>query len=133
MDVDLTAAARRAEAGAAREWLAEQRMFVSSTVADTASERELWTGIGALALVALRHGPLGTAMLGAVAASVPDAAHVLRLPRPGGRKLFPCHRLIGWHRACGMPAGPELVAAALLLGFALAHRQPSRRGKRARI
>lgn len=91
---------------------------------------ELWTGIGALALVALRHGPLGAATLGAVAASVPDVEHVLRLPRPGGRKLFPSHRLIDWHRAGGMPAGPQLVAAGLLLGFVLAHRQPSRRGER---
>src|SRR5215207_6131983 len=72
---------------------------------------ETWTGIGALGLVALRHGPLSAATLGAVAASVPDVEHVLRLPRPGGRKLFPSHRVHGWHRRGGVPAWAQLVAA----------------------
>jgi hypothetical protein len=83
---------------------------------------ETWTGVGALALVALRHGPLSAATLGAVAASVPDVEHVLRLPQPGGRKLFPSHRVPGWHRAGGVPAWAQLVAAGLLLGFVLARR-----------
>jgi len=90
---------------------------------DIASRRfETWTGVGALALVALRHGPLSAATLGAVASSVPDAEHVLRLPRPGGRKLFPSHRLPGWHRRGGVPAWAQVVAAGLLLGFVLARR-----------
>jgi len=83
---------------------------------------ETWTGVGALALVALRHGPLSAATLGAVAASVPDVEHVLRLPQPGGRKLFPSHRVLGWHRSGGLPAWAQLVAAGLLLGFVLARR-----------
>jgi hypothetical protein len=90
---------------------------------DIASRRfETWTGVGALALVALRHGPLSAATLGAVASSVPDAEHVLRLPRPGGRKLFPSHRLPGWHRRGGVPAWAQVAAAGLLLGFVLARR-----------
>lgn len=90
---------------------------------DIASRRfETWTGVGALALVALRHGPLSAATLGAVASSVPDAEHVLRFPRPGGRKLFPSHRLPGWHRRGGVPAWAQVVAAGLLLGFVLARR-----------
>jgi hypothetical protein len=83
---------------------------------------ETWTGVGALALVALRHGPLSAATLGAVAASLPDAEHVMRLPQPGGRKLFPSHRVLGWHRTGGVPAWTQLVAAGFLLGFVLAQR-----------
>src|SRR5918999_6543293 len=86
---------------------------------------ETWTGIGALALVALRHGPLSAATLGGVAASIPDVEHVLRLPRPGGRKLFPSHRVLGWHREGGVPAWAQLLAAGLLLGFALTCRRES--------
>jgi hypothetical protein len=83
---------------------------------------ETWTGIGALAVVALRHGPLSAATLGGVSASVPDVEHVLRLPQPGGRKLFPSHRVLGWHRTGGVPAWVQLVAAGLILGFVLARR-----------
>jgi hypothetical protein len=83
---------------------------------------ETWTGIGALALVSLRHGPLSAATLGAVAASAPDVEHVLRLPRPGGRKLFPSHRVLGWHRVGGVPAWAQLLAAGILLGFVLTRR-----------
>src|SRR5687767_6777432 len=77
---------------------------------------ETWTGIGVLALVALRHGALSAPTLGAVASSVPDVEHVVRLPRPGGRKLFPSHRRTGWHRTGGVSAATQLVAAGLLLG-----------------
>lgn len=83
---------------------------------------ETWTGIGALSLVALRHGPLGAATLGAVAASVPDVEHLARFPRPGGRKVFPSHRVIGWHRSGGVPAWAQLVTAGILLGLVLARR-----------
>lgn len=88
---------------------------------------ETWTGVGALALVARRHGPLSAATLGAVAASVPDVEHVLRLPQPGGRKLFPSHRVLGWHRVGGVSASAQLVAAGFLLGFVLARSRLSTR------
>jgi hypothetical protein len=39
MNVDSSAAARRADAGRLREWLAEQRVFLSSAMGDTAAER----------------------------------------------------------------------------------------------
>ena len=88
---------------------------------------ETWTGVGVLALVALRHGALSPATLGAVASSIPDVEHVLRLPRPGGRKLFPSHRRTGWHRTGGVTATTQLVTAGLLLGFVLSRAQQSRR------
>jgi hypothetical protein len=89
---------------------------------------ETRTGVGVLALVALRHGALSPATLGAVAASIPDVEHVLRLPRPGGRKLFPSHRRAGWHRTGGVSATTQLVTAGLLLGFVLS-RARSRRAQ----
>lgn len=39
MVIDATAAARRADPERAREWLAEQRVFISSAMGDTAAER----------------------------------------------------------------------------------------------
>jgi 2,4-dienoyl-CoA reductase-like NADH-dependent reductase (Old Yellow Enzyme family) len=40
MIIDLTAAARRADAERAREWLANQRVFISSAMGDTNEERQ---------------------------------------------------------------------------------------------
>jgi hypothetical protein len=77
---------------------------------------ELGSGIAGMVLVIARRGPLAAATLGALAASSPDIEHVIRLPRPGGRKLFPSHRIRGLHRAGGLPAGLQLLAAGALLG-----------------
>jgi hypothetical protein len=81
---------------------------------------EAVSGLAALALLAGRRGLLDRAMLGAVAGSAPDLEHVLRLPRPRGRKLFPSHRFRGWHRAGGLPAWLQLVAAGVLVGLVVA-------------
>jgi hypothetical protein len=78
---------------------------------------EALSGLAALALVAARRGLLDSATVGAVAGSAPDLEHVLRLPRPGRRKLFPSHRLRGWHRTGGMPAWAQLLAAGVLIGL----------------
>jgi hypothetical protein len=84
---------------------------------DIASRRfELRSGAALLLLVALRRGFLDPATLGGAASAAPDIEHVLRLPRPGGRKLFPSHRFHGWHRAGGLPAGLQLLAAGVLAG-----------------
>jgi hypothetical protein len=84
---------------------------------DVASRRfETVSGIAGLALLAAARGPLDPAVVGAAAASVPDVEHVIPLPRPGGRKLFPSHRVRGWHRAGGLPASVQLLAAGALLG-----------------
>ena len=81
---------------------------------------EIASGAVLLLLVALARGPLSPAAVGAVAASAPDLEHVLPLPRPGGRKLFPSHRVRGWHRAGGLPAWAQLLAAGALVGAVLA-------------
>jgi hypothetical protein len=72
---------------------------------------ELLSGIAALALVGARRGPFDPVTLGAAAASCPDLEHLIRFPRPGGRKLFPSHRLPGWH---------QVLVAGVLLGGVLA-------------
>jgi hypothetical protein len=80
---------------------------------------ELASGVGAVLLLAARRGPLDPAIVGAVAASVEDVEHVLRLPRPGGRKLFPSHRNDGWHNRGGIPAWIQLLAAGAIIGTLL--------------
>jgi hypothetical protein len=84
---------------------------------DVASRRfETLSGFAGLTLLAAACGPFDKTVVGAVAASVPDVEHVLRFPRPGGRKLFPSHRLHGWHKRGGLPASVQLIAAGAVLG-----------------
>ena len=87
---------------------------------------ELWSGIAGLLGLALRRGPFDAVTIGAAAGSAPDLEHLLRLPRPGGRKLFPSHRIRGWHHSGGVPAWAQLLTAGVVLGVLLA--PPRRRG-----
>ncbi len=88
---------------------------------DMASRRfEIGWGLALVASLAVTRGPLDPAVLGALAASAPDGEHLVRLPRPGGRKLFPTHRFRGWHRAGGVPAWTQTLLAGVLLGALLA-------------
>lgn len=87
---------------------------------DISSRRfEIASGVALVGLLALARGPLDPAVLGGIASSVPDVEHVVRLPRPGGRKLFPSHRRADWHRTGGLPAWGQLVAAGVLVGLVL--------------
>jgi hypothetical protein len=97
---------------------------------DIASRRfEIGSGVAMVAALAARQGPFGPATVGALAASAPDIEHVLPLPRPGGRKLFPSHRVRGWHRAGGVTAKQQLLVAGILFGLALgAQRRSSSAG-----
>jgi hypothetical protein len=83
---------------------------------------EQWSGVAALGLVAAVRGAFDPATVGAAAASAPDLEHVLRLPRPGGRKLFPSHRVHGLHQGGGVPAWLQLLAAGTILGAVIASR-----------
>src|SRR5436190_24112352 len=90
---------------------------------DIASHRyELVSGGTALLSLALRRGLFDPATIGAAAAAAPDIEHVVRLPRPGGRKLFPSHRIRGFHRSGGISAQAQLLAAGIILGTLLAPR-----------
>jgi hypothetical protein len=91
---------------------------------DIASTRfEIQSGVACALALAARYGPLSPVTFGALAASAPDIEHVLRLPRPGGRKLFPSHRIHGWHRAGGVPAWAQLLAAGMIVGYLLGSRR----------
>ena len=85
---------------------------------DIASHRfEKWSGAAGLAALAVTRGPADPVTVGAAASAAPDLEHVLRLPRPGGRKLFPSHRIAGFHRPGGVPAGIQLLVAGFLLAL----------------
>jgi hypothetical protein len=88
---------------------------------DIASRRfEIWSGVAGVLALAARRGPLDPATVGALASSAPDIEHVVRLPRPGGRKLFPTHRIAGLHRSGGVSARTQLLVAGSLLGVVIA-------------
>jgi hypothetical protein len=88
---------------------------------DFASRRfEVKCGVVGLASLALRRGLFDPATLGAIASVAPDVEHVVPLPRPGGRKLFPSHRIPGFHRPGGISAQAQLLIAGFLLGLVLA-------------
>jgi len=50
---------------------------------------EISSALLLLTLFAATRGPLDPAVIGAIASSAPDVEHILPLPRPDGRKLFP--------------------------------------------
>jgi hypothetical protein len=90
---------------------------------DIASRRfEIASGTALALLLIVRRGPLDPTVFGGVAAALPDVEHVLRLPRPGGRKLFPSHRVRRWHRSGGIPAWAQLLAAGGIVGALAAPR-----------
>jgi len=79
-------------------------------------EFETASGVVLLGALAIRRGPFDRCVIGGVACAMPDLEHVLPLPKPGGRELYPSHRFDGWHQKGGIPAWVQLVAAAVVVG-----------------
>ncbi len=77
---------------------------------------ETASGVAAVLALAAAYGPLDPVTLGAVSAAAPDLEHILRLPRPGGRPLFPSHRWPRLHHSGVFPASAQLLIAGALLG-----------------
>lgn len=75
---------------------------------------EVVSGAAALLLLARRHG-VGAVTIGAAASAAPDLEHVLPLPRPRGRALFPSHRWASPVRLPEIPAWLQLAAATAIL------------------
>ena len=83
----------------------------------------LHAATGATAGAAVR-SPVAAGLLGlplhlagdrvALAACAPDVEHIIRLPRPGGSKLF--HGRRGWHRSGGLSTRTQLLLAGFLIG-----------------
>jgi hypothetical protein len=91
---------------------------------DIASRRfEIGSGVAGMLLLAGSRGLFHPVTVGAAAASSPDVEHMLPFLRFRGRKLFPSHRLRGWHRTGGVPAWAQLLAAGVLLGALAAARR----------
>jgi hypothetical protein len=78
---------------------------------------ETISGLALLAVLALRRGPFDPATLGGAACAAPDLEHVLPLARPGGRALYPSHRVEGWHREGGVPAWVQLALAGVIVAL----------------
>jgi hypothetical protein len=75
---------------------------------------EIASGLLIVGLVAMRRGLTDKATVGALTTCLPDIEHILRLPRPGGSKLF--HDKRGWHREGRLSPRVQLLIAALLVG-----------------
>lgn len=84
---------------------------------------EIASGVGLLGLLAVRRGLFDPAVLGGAACAAPDLEHVLPLPRPGGRELYPSHRIDGWHKEGGVSTWVQLATAAVIVAVL------ARRGK----
>jgi hypothetical protein len=85
---------------------------------------EIGSGLALVALLAWRRGPADASVLGALAACAPDVEHIVRLPRPGGSKLF--HGRRGWHRSGGLSTRTQLLLAGTIVGaLAAAGRPPA--------
>jgi hypothetical protein len=82
---------------------------------------EVVSGLAMIGLVAARRGLSDSATIGALAACAPDLEHLVRLPRPGGSKLF--HGRRGWHRSGGISSRSQLLLAGFLTGRLLARRR----------
>ena len=97
---------------------------------DIASRRfEVACGMGGVLLLAITNGPFARTTLGAIASAAPDVEHVVRLPRPGGRKLFPTHRVSRWHRAGGVTTDAQLFVAGIGLGWIVGAHARRRNGQ----
>jgi hypothetical protein len=83
---------------------------------------EVGSGIVGVLALALARGFGDPATVGALASSAPDLEHVVPLPRPGGRKLFPSHRVESLHRSGGIAAGAQLALALGVLAALVARR-----------
>jgi hypothetical protein len=83
---------------------------------------ELVSGLAGVAALVARFGAFDKVTLGAISGSIPDVEHVVRLPRPGGHKLFPSHRIHGWHHAGGLRTSTQLLLAGFVLGLVLGPR-----------
>lgn len=84
---------------------------------------EAASGLALLGLLAARRGPLDPTVIGGAACAAPDLEHVLPLPRPGGRELYPSHRVEGWHQSGGLPAWLQLAVAMGIVALLLRRRE----------
>ena len=83
---------------------------------------ETASGLLLIGVLALRRGLFDPATLGGAACASPDLEHILPFPRPGGRPLYPSHRVEGWHREGGVPAWAQLALAGVVIALLTRYR-----------
>jgi hypothetical protein len=81
---------------------------------------EIGSGLLVLGLLAVRRGPLDSAVLGGAAAAMPDLEHVVPWLRVRGEKVF--HRGGGRH-GFGISSEAQLLLAGAIVGLLLARRR----------
>lgn len=87
---------------------------------------ETGLGLALLAVLALRRGFTDPAVVGAAFSAAPDLEHVIPFPGHNLPKLFPSHRLDGWHRSGGISPGLQLAASLVIVGALVLGRKTCR-------
>jgi hypothetical protein len=82
-------------------------------------------GLTLIAALAIRRGFTDPAVVGAVFCAAPDLEHVLPHPGHGRPKLFPSHRLDGWHQSDGISAPLQLAASLVIVGALVLRKKAS--------
>jgi hypothetical protein len=77
---------------------------------------ETGLGLALLAALVIRRGFTDPAVIGAAFSAAPDLEHVIPHPGHDRDKLFPSHRLDGWHRSGGISAPLQLAASLVIVG-----------------
>ena len=88
---------------------------------------EAATGLGLLALLALRRGVTDPAVIGGALSAAPDLEHVVPHPGHDGPKLFPSHRIESWHREGGISAPLQLLLSVVIVALLVLRRKEKRR------
>ena len=85
----------------------------------------LETGLGLtlLAALAVARGFTDPAVVGAAFSAAPDLEHVVPHPGHDRSKLFPSHRLDGWHHSGGISAGLQLALSLVIVGALVLRRK----------
>ena len=84
---------------------------------------ETISGLGLLALLAVRRGFFDPAVIGGAFCAAPDLEHVIPHPGHSKPKLFPSHRLEGWHREGGISAPLQLLLSLVIVGVLVLRRK----------
>ena len=84
---------------------------------------ETISGLGLLALLALRRGLTDPAVIGGAFCAAPDLEHVIPHPGHSKPKRFPSHRIEGWHREGGISAPLQLLISLVIVGVLVLRRK----------
>src|SRR5262245_18908524 len=84
---------------------------------------ETVSGLGLLTVLALARGFTDPAVIGGALSAAHDLEHVIPHPGHDNPKLFPSHRIEGWHREGGISAPAQLLAAIVIVASLVLRRK----------